>query len=204
MYSWAYIFVSSPFLYLEVYVLSNGTSIRIFRASQTPIFSWSLSEIRVRLVTSNMFKPSSIFLLTTSRLDSFCWSFYFIYVFFAILPYLFLQPSGHLLGKGWPLDSLVCSVFLCVFFSLYHMVSGVRCGTWLYRFLNCAFFLTFNNYAWPRYHTFFVEILGCTDIRIKISKRSKCAVNIIVMHLVQVAVSPLRSFQGLIFIVVFK
>ena len=24
-----------------------------------------------------------------------------------------LQPSGHLLGKGWPLGSLVCDVFLC-------------------------------------------------------------------------------------------
>ena len=24
-----------------------------------------------------------------------------------------LQPCGHLLGKGWPLGSLVCDVFLC-------------------------------------------------------------------------------------------
>ena len=23
-----------------------------------------------------------------------------------------LQPSGHLLGKGWPLGSLVCDVFM--------------------------------------------------------------------------------------------
>ena len=25
----------------------------------------------------------------------------------------FLQPCDHLLGKGWPLGSLVCYVFLC-------------------------------------------------------------------------------------------
>ena len=28
-----------------------------------------------------------------------------------------LQPCGHLLGKGWPLGSLVCDIFLC--FSLF-------------------------------------------------------------------------------------
>ena len=32
------------------------------------------------------------------------------------LPYCdacFLQPSGHLLGKSWPLGFLVCDVFTC-------------------------------------------------------------------------------------------
>ena len=29
----------------------------------------------------------------------------------------FLQSCGHLLGRSWPLDSLVCDVFLC----LYHL-----------------------------------------------------------------------------------
>ena len=24
-----------------------------------------------------------------------------------------LQPCGHLLGNGWPLDPLVCDIFLC-------------------------------------------------------------------------------------------
>ena len=28
----------------------------------------------------------------------------------------FLQPCGHLLGKGWPLGSLVCDVPCVVFF----------------------------------------------------------------------------------------
>ena len=25
-----------------------------------------------------------------------------------------LQPCGHLLGKGWPLGSLLCDVFMCL------------------------------------------------------------------------------------------
>ena len=57
-----------------------------------------------------------------------------------------LQPCGHLLGKGWPLGSLVCDVvFLCVFLSLSHVVSWVRCGTWLYRFLIFASLLTLHQ-----------------------------------------------------------
>ena len=35
-----------------------------------------------------------------------------------------LQPCGHLLGKGWPLGSLVCNVLLC-FLLLSHVVSCV-------------------------------------------------------------------------------
>ena len=54
--------------------------------------------------------------------------------------FCFLQPCDHLLGKGLPLGSLVCDVS-CVL-SLSHMVSGVRCGTLLYRFLIFAFFFT--------------------------------------------------------------
>ena len=30
-----------------------------------------------------------------------------------VLSCLLLQPCGHLLGKGYPLGSLVCDVFLC-------------------------------------------------------------------------------------------
>ena len=41
----------------------------------------------------------------------------------------FLQPCAHLLGKGWSLGSPV--MFSCVL-SLSHVVSCVRCGTWLY------------------------------------------------------------------------
>ena len=37
-----------------------------------------------------------------------------------------LQPSGNLLETGWPLDSLVCDVFLCFcHFPIYCSGSGV-------------------------------------------------------------------------------
>ena len=47
-----------------------------------------------------------------------------------------LLPCGQLLGKGW-------TVVVIVFLLLSHVVSCVRCGTWLYRFLIFAVFLTF-------------------------------------------------------------
>ena len=56
----------------------------------------------------------------------------------------FLQPCGHLLGKGWPLKPFLCDVFLlcfCVTFP-YHTVSWVMCVTWMYWFLTFAFFFT--------------------------------------------------------------
>ena len=44
--------------------------------------------------------------------------------------------------KGWPLGSRLCLWCLIVGLSLSLVVSWVRCGTWLYRFLNFAPFLT--------------------------------------------------------------
>ena len=44
------------------------------------------------------------------------------------LPYCrvcFLQPCGHLLGKGWPLGSCVCDVFLCFVAILYGVLGQV-------------------------------------------------------------------------------
>ena len=38
-----------------------------------------------------------------------------------------LQSCGHLLGKGWPLDSLVCDDLYVL--STPHMVSWVRCDS---------------------------------------------------------------------------
>ena len=52
-----------------------------------------------------------------------------------------LLPCGHLLGKCWLIGS--CLWCLIVFLSLSHVVSWVKCGTWLYRFLIFAAFLTF-------------------------------------------------------------
>ena len=53
------------------------------------------------------------------------------------------------LGKGlapW----LSCVWCFLVVFSLSHMVSWVRCGTWLYRFLIFAFFLTLSCHVCKR------------------------------------------------------
>ena len=58
-----------------------------------------------------------------------------------ILSCLFLEPSGHLLGKGCPLGSLVCDVFLCVcHFPIWCPGSGVVFDC--YGFLIFAFFHT--------------------------------------------------------------
>ena len=56
-----------------------------------------------------------------------------MYLFFIYAPCLSccldcsLQPCGHLLGKGWPLASLVCDVFLClIHFPMWCPGSGVE------------------------------------------------------------------------------
>ena len=40
-----------------------------------------------------------------------------------------LQPCGHLLGKDWPLGSVVPGVFLCVFFTF---LCGVLGQVWYF------------------------------------------------------------------------
>ena len=72
--------------------------------------------------TINLFKPSIEILLTVSRQCFFCGSF----LVFFILSYLFLQSCDHLLGKDWPLGSLVCDVFLSLcHFPIWCFESGV-------------------------------------------------------------------------------
>ena len=85
--------------------------------------SWSTSELRVWMVTVNMFKPFSNILLTFPR-----WIVVVILV--SCLTLLcclgcFLQPRGHLLGKSWPLGSLDCDVFLCLHLPIWCPGSGV-------------------------------------------------------------------------------
>ena len=49
--------------------------------------------------------------LTTIFVDPFC---YLCFVS-VMLSFCSLQPCGHLLRKGLPLDSIVCDIFLCYF-----------------------------------------------------------------------------------------
>ena len=108
--------------------------------------SWSTSELRMRLVLWNKLKPSNkIFLLSILL-----WIICVIYVLcLSCFRVCSLLPCGLLLGKGWPLGSrLWC---LIVFLSLSHVVSWVRCGTWLYWFLIFATFLTLPGLK-PQHH----------------------------------------------------
>ena len=154
--------------------------------------SWSTSELRVRLVPLNRFKPSSkIFYWPfqggTSFVDILCFcSVLCLLCFVRVCLYVL---CGHLLGKGWPLGSrLWCLLWVCHFpigilgqvwylivsipdlcnlitlwspagkgltswlsfvvsnceFVTFPLVSWVRCGTWLYRFLIFAPLLTLS------------------------------------------------------------
>ena len=75
----------------------------------------------------------------TSFVDHLC---YFCLVFVMLSRVCLLMPCDHL---GWPLGSRLWCLF--VWLSLTHVVSWVRCGTWLYRFLMFAPFLTFPSWC---------------------------------------------------------
>ena len=73
-------------------------------------------------------------------------TFHLCFMFvFIILSCLFLQLCEHLPGAD--LLALFSVIFLW-FLSLSHMVSQVRCGTWLYQSLIFAFFFTFCSCHW--------------------------------------------------------
>ena len=90
--------------------------------------SWSTSELRVRLVPLNRFKPSSKYFTDRSKAVLLLWIFYVIvlscvcYVFVCVCLYVL---CGHLLGKGWPLGSrLWCLLWVC------HFPIGILGQTW--------------------------------------------------------------------------
>ena len=104
--------------------------------------SWSTSGLRVRLAPWNRFKPSSkIFYWPfqggTSFVDHSC----YFWLVFAMLSCT--SVYWCLVVTCWEMAdllALVCDVWLWVcYFPI--CILG-RCGTWLYRFLKFAFFLT--------------------------------------------------------------
>ena len=107
------------------------------------------SELRMRLAPWNRFKPSSKtfywpFQGGTSFVDLLC---FFCLVF--VMPlcasvYLCLVVSC--LKKGWPLGSHLWCITMHL--STFPLVSWVRLGTWLYRFLIFALFLTLMKISW--------------------------------------------------------
>ena len=81
--------------------------------------SWSTSELKVRLVPLNRFKPFSkifywLFQGCTSFVDLLCFcSVLCLLCFVHVCLYVL---CGHLLGKGWPLGSrLWCLLWVCRF-----------------------------------------------------------------------------------------
>ena len=92
--------------------------------------SWSTSELRGRLAPWNRFKPSSkIF---------FCGSFVF---FVSCVSHVFASVYCCLVVTCWERGDLLLVMFI-IFLLLSHVVSWVRCGNWLYRFLIFVVFLT--------------------------------------------------------------
>ena len=78
----------------------------------------------------------------TSFEDHLC----YLCLVFVMLSRLFIAALWSPAGKG--LTSWLCLWRLIMFFSLSHVVSWVRCNTWLYRFLIFATFLTFIDAAY--------------------------------------------------------
>ena len=89
------------------------------------LFLLSTSELRVRLVPWNRFKPSSKIIYWPFQggapfVDHLC--FFLSCVCYAFVHVCLYVPCGHLLGKGWPLGSrLWC---LTVSLSLSHCILG--------------------------------------------------------------------------------
>ena len=104
--------------------------------------SWSTSGLRVRLAPLNRFKPSSkIFYWPfqggTSFVDLLCFCFDLCLLCLCASVYMCFVVTCW---ERADLLALVCGVF-CEFVT-FPLVSWVRCGTWLYRFLIFAPLLT--------------------------------------------------------------
>ena len=115
--------------------------------------SWSTSELRVMLAPLNRFKPSSkIFYWPfqggTSFVDLLC--FCSVLCLLCLCACLFICALWSPVGKG--LTSWLSFVVSNCEFVTFPLVSWVRCGTWLYRFLIFAPLLTLtsspNPMAW--------------------------------------------------------
>ena len=127
-------------------LLKNPIVLRIFRGGGPHFLSPSWST---HACTKSSFykknwaelKPMSIIYLTRG-MSLVCIGFLSC-VCCAFVPVCLLVPCGHLLGKGWPLGSRLYWLTVSLLLLLSHWYPGFRDGTWLYRFLIFALFLTF-------------------------------------------------------------
>ena len=74
-----------------------------------------------------------------------------------------MRQKALLWSKGLTSWALVCDVF-CVVLLLSHLVSWDRCGTWLYRFLIRAVFLTLNIIYSKAYENREIQDIEIQDI----------------------------------------
>ena len=138
MYCWVLFFALSPFYIFRACSRWCMDKLGVFYAYLTSM-SWSTSEIKVRLAPWNRFRPSSKIFYWLLKSNFFCGSFV-LFMSCVCHAVCSLLPCGQVMAKGWPLGSRLW--WLIVFLSLSHVVSWVRCGTWLYRFMIFASFLT--------------------------------------------------------------
>ena len=114
--------------------------------------SWSTSELRVRLAPLNRFKPSSKIFYWPFQGSLLLWIFY-VFVLSCVCYVLCASVYMCFVVTCWEradLLALVCGVF-CEFVT-FPLVSWVRCGTWLYRFLIFATLLLCGHLlgkGWP-------------------------------------------------------
>ena len=115
--------------------------------------SWSTSELRVRLAPWNRFISPPVkyfnwpFQGGTSFVDHLC----YLCLVFVMLLLLSIAALWSPAGKGLTSCPWLLFVMFNCIFSLSHVVSWVRCGTWLYRLL---FFVTFLTLFYCVYHKF--------------------------------------------------
>ena len=110
IYCWVLIFALVP-CYILIYMFwaMMHWIVRGLSCKPNIYVSWSTSELRVRLVPFDRFKPSSkIFYWPFQGGTSFVDPFFFLScVCYAFVHVCLYVPCGHLLGKGWPLGSLL-------------------------------------------------------------------------------------------------
>ena len=85
------------------------------------------------------------------------------------LCYTVLSVHCSLVATCWVragIFALLC--VMCFVLSLSHMVSCVRCGIWLYRFLDFAFFLSFTNKKRLNHLAFFEHIAFAIEKHLEI------------------------------------
>ena len=106
--------------------------------------SWSTSELRMRLVHHQTgLSPPVKYLTDHSKAFLLLWIFYVLSVLclLCLCTHLFICALSSPSGKGLT-SWLSFEVYNCEF-ATFPLVSWVRCGTWLYRFLVFAPLLTF-------------------------------------------------------------